>query len=167
MRSVQKARAAVVLVAVLLMVYPISLTIGAMSSGSVKRSIIIEARQFEFNPSRVEVKVGDTVTFILQSNDSRHGFYIQELDIDQQVNVQAPSEVTVIINQTGTFAFLCNVPCGNYHPYMNGKLYVSPNVQHILSTYLLVILTSWLILRAEQEWERRGEIQPFNLVEEE
>ncbi|RMH13877.1 MAG: hypothetical protein D6698_13460 [Gammaproteobacteria bacterium] len=150
---------------VLLLVIPISLTLDAMNSRVQVRTITIEAKQFEFTPSRITAKLGDTITFILQSNDSRHGFYIQELGIDVEVNVQAPSEVAITLDKTGTFAFLCNVPCGSYHPYMNGKLYVSPNVQHIVLTYILVLLTSGLILSAEREWERRQSLEILDVVE--
>lgn len=154
------------LMSLLLISYPSFLTFSALENKAQDRTIFIQARQYEFTPSRIEARLGDTLTIILQSNDSRHGFFIDELDIDQQINVQAPVSVKVVLNQTGTFTFLCNVPCGSYHPYMNGKLYVDPNIQYIAFATVLSIVTIALIWRVEQGWESRGMMKMLEIVEE-
>ena len=84
----------------------------------------ISASTFEFQPERVGMYPEEHVTFRLTSDDVRHAFKIEELDIE----VEVPAGETVTAKLTGasegTYTFYCTVP-GHREQGMEGQLSVS------------------------------------------
>jgi heme/copper-type cytochrome/quinol oxidase subunit 2 len=92
-----------------------------------ERNFQIEARQFSYSPSELEVNRGDTVTIQLASKDVVHGLYIDGYDISIEADPGQTATLTFTANKSGSFRVRCNVTCGAMHPFMIGKLIVGGN----------------------------------------
>ena len=78
--------------AVVLVAFCAPLAFSARLSAQEVRKITITAKKYEFTPSRVELKAGETVELTLQSEDSKHGFASKDLKLDKpSVGVVAAS----------------------------------------------------------------------------
>lgn len=90
------------------------------------RVISINAERFAFNPSKITVKQGELVEFVLTSDDTDHGFRIPGTTIDVALPQAGKGEVRVrfVANEKGQFAFECSRPCGAGHNLMRGTVIV-------------------------------------------
>ena len=90
------------------------------------RVVSIAAERFTFNPSKITVKQGELVEFVLTSDDTNHGFRMPGTSIDVAIPQQGKGEARVrfIATQKGRFVFECSRPCGAGHNLMRGKLVV-------------------------------------------
>jgi cytochrome c oxidase subunit 2 len=90
------------------------------------RVISIAAERFTFNPSKVTVKQGEMIEFVLTSDDTDHGFRIPAAGIDVAIPPSGRGEARVrfVANQKGKFAYECSRPCGAGHNLMRGTLEV-------------------------------------------
>jgi cytochrome c oxidase subunit II len=88
--------------------------------------VSIAAERFTFSPSRVKVKQGSLVEFVLTSDDTDHGFRIPSANIEVAIPQQGRGDVRVrfIAREKGTFAFECSRPCGAGHNLMRGTIVV-------------------------------------------
>jgi cytochrome c oxidase subunit 2 len=88
--------------------------------------ISIVAERFTFSPSRIKVKQGALIEFVLTSDDTDHGFRIPSANIDVAIPQQGRGEVRVrfVARQKGTFSFECSRPCGAGHNLMRGTIMV-------------------------------------------
>ena len=84
----------------------------------------IEARQFTFNPSTIEVNKGDKVRLIVTSVDVPHGFAIEEYGINERLDVGKPKVIEFTADKEGAFTAFCSVFCGSGHSNMKGKIIV-------------------------------------------
>jgi heme/copper-type cytochrome/quinol oxidase subunit 2 len=91
-----------------------------------ERRVAIVAERFSYSPSRIKVKLGTTVEFVLSSEDTYHGFKIRELAIDVRIPAQGKGEkkVKVTFPKLGTYVFECSRPCGAGHNAMRGIIIV-------------------------------------------
>jgi heme/copper-type cytochrome/quinol oxidase subunit 2 len=89
-----------------------------------ERTFRIDARQFAYSPSSLQVNPGDKVTIQLVSNDVVHGLYVDDYGVSVEANPGQTATLTFIANKPGSFRFRCNVTCGAMHPFMIGKLAV-------------------------------------------
>ncbi len=96
----------------------------AWVSSPVSRTFNIDARQFAYSPSVLQVAPGDTITINLRSSDVVHGLYLDGYGLSMQAEPGQTSTLTFVANRTGTYHFRCNVTCGAMHPFMIGKLSV-------------------------------------------
>jgi heme/copper-type cytochrome/quinol oxidase subunit 2 len=87
----------------------------------------IEARQFAYSPSELNVNPGDVVTIQLVSTDVVHGLYIDGYDISVEADPGQSTTLTFTADKPGFFRVRCNVTCGAMHPFMIGKLNVGTN----------------------------------------
>ncbi len=98
---------------------------GVMVNGV--REFRILAPQWYFDPAVIRVSPGDTVRFIVTSDDIMHGFAINELGFNLALSpgievaheVVIPSEIT-----DGTYTMYCSIFCGIGHPYMKGTVVI-------------------------------------------
>lgn len=90
------------------------------------RKVSIVAERFTFNPSRINVKQGELIEFVIQSDDTDHGFKISSAGIDVAIPPIGKGEVRVqfIAAEKGTFPFECSRACGAGHDLMRGALVV-------------------------------------------
>ncbi|MCX6153440.1 MAG: hypothetical protein NT007_04690 [Candidatus Kapabacteria bacterium] len=113
------------------------------SAKPIRRDIVIKARQYSYEPNRMEVNVGDTLYIKLLALDVMHGFYLEGYDIDAEIpanlsnfKVRKPSdgfnwkdtnEIVIIVTRGGKFRYRCSHTCGTMHPFMQGEMIVHPN----------------------------------------
>jgi cytochrome c oxidase subunit II len=110
-------------------VFAAVLSTGAASDDSVKKPdkvISITAERFAFSPSKIRVKQGSVVEFVLTSDDTDHGFRIPGANIDVAIPQQGRGEVRVrfIAKEKGAYPFECSRACGAGHNLMRGTLIV-------------------------------------------
>jgi cytochrome c oxidase subunit 2 len=90
------------------------------------RVISIVAERFTFNPSRITVKQGELIEFVLTSDDTDHGFRIPGAGIDVAIPQSGKGEARVrfVARQKGQVTFECSRPCGAGHNLMRGTIVV-------------------------------------------
>ncbi len=118
------------------------------------RKIHIVARQYAYEPHRIEVAQGDEVHITLSSRDVVHGFYLEGYDIDAEVKAgrsgfglrhpsyedeyQPVEEIVFTADRAGKFRYRCSHTCGYLHPFMLGEMIVTPNRLFPLGAFLVV-----------------------------
>jgi cytochrome c oxidase subunit 2 len=86
--------------------------------------ISIQASKFQFAPDTVKVKLGQPITFVLTSIDRIHGFKMPEFGVRTDIVPDQETRVTITPDKAGSFAFFCDVFCGDGHEDMGGTLMV-------------------------------------------
>jgi cytochrome c oxidase subunit 2 len=99
---------------------------GAAQEPKPDRVITISAERFTFNPSRITLKQGQLVEFVLVSDDTDHGFKIPAAGIDVAIPPSGRGEARVrfVAKEKGRFVFECSRPCGAGHNLMRGYIEV-------------------------------------------
>ena len=92
-------------------------------SGEVKE-FRMTAKQFQFEPSTIEVSKGDKVRLIVTSADVPHGIAIPEYGINERLDPGKPKTIEFTADKEGTFTAFCSVFCGSGHSNMKGKIIV-------------------------------------------
>jgi cytochrome c oxidase subunit II len=107
------------------------------------RVIAMTAKDFEFDPAEIHLKVGEKVRLQVISADRTHGIHISAFPDGAQANtppglafifgedcwkLKKGEAVPVDIEATepGTYSFLCCKSCGAGHKRMTGRIYVAP-----------------------------------------
>ena len=75
-------------------------------------------------PNTVKAKVGQPLTFVLTSLDRIHGFKMPEFGIRTDIVPDQETRVTITPQKAGSFAFFCDIFCGDGHEDMGGTLVV-------------------------------------------
>lgn len=90
------------------------------------RVVSISAERFAFNPSKVTVKQGQLIEFVLTSDDTDHGFRIPGTTIDVAIPPSGAGEARVRFQarDKGKFVYECSRPCGAGHNIMRGEIVV-------------------------------------------
>ena len=116
---------------VLMRVLKVLLAVGLMFAQDAAerkpdRVISILAERFTYNPSKITVKQGQLVEFILESDDTDHGFKIPGAGIDVAIPPAGKGAVRVrfIAREKGTYNFECSRACGAGHHLMRGSVVV-------------------------------------------
>lgn len=99
----------------------------AAGHGAAPRVVKISAKRFEFTPSEVRIKQGETVVLELTSEDRVHGFNLPAFKIRKDIVPKEVTRVTLTPGEAGTFPFHCDVFCGDGHEEMTGALVVTPD----------------------------------------
>ncbi len=92
-----------------------------------RRSVValrIGAKKFEFHPDKVTAKLGQPIVLVLTSEDRLHGFKMPDLGIRADIVPGQETRVPLTPGKIGSFAFLCDVFCGDGHEDMEGVLVV-------------------------------------------
>jgi len=108
-----------------------ALLIGSAAGGAARllaaetpNEISVLAMKFNFTPETIKVKAGQPLTLVLTSMDRIHGFKMPEFGIRTDIIPDQETRVTITPQKTGTFAFFCDVFCGDGHEEMGGTLVV-------------------------------------------
>jgi len=91
---------------------------------AAKKTIFVTAKNWEFQPAEIRVKKGDSVVMNITSVDVDHGLMIPEFKVSAELKPGVTTTVSFTADKTGTFAFFCNVYCGQGHRDMRGTLIV-------------------------------------------
>ena len=96
------------------------------SAGSARRvvaeppkTVDIVAKRFEFTPSKVTLKKGETVTLRVKSEDVTHGLFVRPLKIDADISPGETKEITITPQTAGSFTAICDHFCGSGHGNMH------------------------------------------------
>jgi cytochrome c oxidase subunit II len=107
------------------------------------RVIAMTAKDFEFDPAEIHLKVGEKVRLQIISSDRTHGIHISAFPDGAKANTppglafifgedcwKLNKGVTVPVDieatEPGTYSFLCCKSCGTDHKRMTGRIYVEP-----------------------------------------
>lgn len=107
------------------------------------RIIAMTAKNFEFDPAVIHMKVGDKIRLQVISTDRTHGLHISAFPDGAKANtapglafifgedcwkLKKSESVPVDIEATepGTYSFLCCKLCGSGHKRMKGQIIVEP-----------------------------------------
>jgi cytochrome c oxidase subunit 2 len=102
----------------LLLLPVLVVTTRAGARGEEPRAIVITAKRFEFAPSTITLKKGETVKLLVTSEDVTHGFFLRPLKIDTDLTPGKTEELTVTPQSAGTFTAICHHFCGSGHGNM-------------------------------------------------
>ena len=129
------------------------------------RHIAVEASQFAFTPSVLQVKRGDVVTLDLEALDSIHGLALDGYAIDLRAEPGHRASATFRADREGKFVFRCSISCGTLHPFMVGELEVAPNLPlaRSLAATLIVLVGSVALWQVAPAAVRRQVDQPQRL----
>ena len=120
----------------------------AVQTSPVERNFQIKASQFEYSPAVMKVNPGDLVTIELSATDVVHGLSVDGYNLAVTADPGQTTRLTFIADRQGSYRFRCNVPCGNLHPFMIGKLQVGQNTllwrMMVLSGLALMAGAWWL-----------------------
>jgi len=116
-----------------------------------ERTFQIDARQYSYSPSELNVNAGDTVTIKLVSNDVVHGLYVDGYDVSVEADPGQAKTLTFVANKPGSFRFRCNVTCGAMHPFMIGRLTVGSNYWLYRSIGLAILAIVGVIVSVKQK----------------
>lgn len=96
----------------------LAMIVGAPARADEPRTIAITAKRFEFSPSTITLKKGETVRLVVKSEDVTHGLFLRPLKIDTDLVPGETQTLTVTPQSTGTFAAICHHFCGAQHGNM-------------------------------------------------
>jgi cytochrome c oxidase subunit II len=105
------------------------------------RVITVTAKDFEFDPSEIHLKVGEKIRLQVVSSDRTHGIHISAFPDGAKANtppglaftlgedcfkLKKGEAVPIDIEATepGTYSFLCCKSCGTGHKRMKGRIIV-------------------------------------------
>ena len=90
------------------------------------RQVTIHGHAWGFSPNVIRVAPGETVQFIVRSEDLRHGFSINELGLNLPLapGRDTRSPVVKVDLPEGIYPIHCSVFCGIGHPSMKARLVV-------------------------------------------
>ena len=121
-RHVCATRAAALAAAALLIAVPHD---GPAAQSPEPRVIEVLARRFAFEPSTIEVKVGERIRLVMVSADGVHGVEIKKFKVKKEIpRGKTPVTVDFTADTPGEFPILCSEYCGEGHEAMTGTLVV-------------------------------------------
>ena len=105
------------ILALLLLLAPF-VTARTADGAEESRTLAITAKRFEFVPSTITLKKGETVKLVVKSEDVTHGLFIRTLKIDTDLTPGETQQITVTPQTAGTFTAICHHFCGAGHGNM-------------------------------------------------
>jgi len=96
------------------------------TAGKPDKVVNISAERFTFSPSKIKLKQGTVVEFVVTSEDTDHGFRIPKANIDAAIPQQGKGELRIrfIAKEKGAYPFECSRACGAGHNLMRGTIIV-------------------------------------------
>jgi cytochrome c oxidase subunit 2 len=88
------------------------------------RIIEVTARRFAFEPSEIEVAVGEPVRLMVRSADGVHGLEIKKLKVRKEIPRGEVVTINFTAKEAGRFPIMCSEYCGDDHDNMRGMLVV-------------------------------------------
>jgi cytochrome c oxidase subunit II len=103
---------------------PLSAADNPNSVPNSMQTIQIHAKRYQFEPSIVTLKRGETVKLLLTSEDRTHGFMVKPLGVDTDIEPGKTTEITIRPEKAGTYTTICDHYCGLGHNGMKMKIVV-------------------------------------------
>ena len=99
--------------------------VGSTANAGPVKEISIDAYNWGFTESPINIKKGDRVRLRLTSSSGTHGIAIPGLGVATGAVSPGQEEVVeFVVGESGTFDYFCNVPCGQGHREMVGQIIV-------------------------------------------
>ena len=111
-------------VALFAVIAPVSLAQNEPSGGEGVREIAMTAKKYEFSPSEIRARPGETIRLVITALDRKHGFKLDAFGVDRQLPKGEAVTIEFTAIQAGTFPFKCSKFCGFGHGKMKGELVV-------------------------------------------
>ena len=92
--------------------------------GAPVRKVSITARKWSFEPEEIEAKQGEILVLTITAQDVKHGFAIDDIDLDVELPPLQPIEVKLYAEKQGVVSFSCSRFCGAGHFFMNGEIII-------------------------------------------
>lgn len=91
------------------------------------QTVEVTAERFAFQPSEIRTTAGTTLTIVLSSDDTTHGFRIKGEGVNVQIPKRGRGTVTATFTppRAGTYTFECSRICGAGHGFMRGTIVVA------------------------------------------
>ncbi len=93
------------------------------------REFTVYAQRWAFVPNGIEVELGDLVRIEVVGLDDGtgggHGFLMSDFNVNEFVRKDGSVVVEFLADKTGSFSFVCSIPCGRGHGGMSGTLTIS------------------------------------------
>jgi cytochrome c oxidase subunit 2 len=89
-----------------------------------RRDFTIVAKDFQFAPTRIEVRQDELVKLTVRSEDIAHSFTIDESRIAKRVPAGGSTTFEFQADRPGTFPFYCGLTSEPGHRMMRGELVV-------------------------------------------
>lgn len=83
------------------------------------------AKKWDFEPSEINVNLGDEIILHIKSIDVSHGISIPDFNINENLEPGQNIDIRFTANKVGEFRFYCNVFCGSGHGHMEGAIIVT------------------------------------------
>ena len=84
----------------------------------------LTVKQWEFTPSTIRVRLGDTVRITATSQDVTHSFNLPEFGVNEKIEPNKQTTFQFVASKKGTYHFFCSIPCGSGHSTMEGTIIV-------------------------------------------
>lgn len=92
---------------------------GVYQTGDHEYEVVMTLEVFNFNPGKIEIPAGSTVTFIMTSKDVVHGFQVVDTNLNAMVMPGHIQRATQKFSKPGEYLVLCNEYCGTGHQHMS------------------------------------------------
>jgi heme/copper-type cytochrome/quinol oxidase subunit 2 len=89
-----------------------------------RREFTIVAKDFQYSPTRIEVRQDDLVKLTVRSDDIAHSFTIDEYRISKRVPAGGSTTFEFQVDRPGTCPFYCALTGEPGHKMMHGELVV-------------------------------------------
>jgi len=107
------------------LLYSITLTISLPTYADQPKQVQINAKEFSFSPSSIEVKTGQELQITLSNHGAlAHNITFKSQDIaTKTIQTDDKTTTTVSFSKPGRYEFICSVP-GHANAGMKGKVIV-------------------------------------------
>ncbi|HTQ76315.1 MAG TPA: cupredoxin domain-containing protein [Burkholderiales bacterium] len=102
----------------------IALAAGARAFAQQK-VVRITAKKFEFVPNDIELRKGEPVVLEFTSADVVMGFSLPDFKLRTDIVPGAFTRLSFTPDRVGTFEFVCDHFCGDFHEDMSGTIRVT------------------------------------------
>jgi cytochrome c oxidase subunit 2 len=89
-----------------------------------EKVIRVTAKKFEFTPSDIELKKGEPVVLEFTSADVVMGFSLPDFKLRTDIVPGGFTRLSLTPDRVGTFEFVCDHFCGDFHEDMSGRIRV-------------------------------------------
>ncbi len=90
-----------------------------------ERVINVRAKKFEFTPNDIELRKGEPVVLEFTSADVLMGFSLPDFKLRTDIPPGVATRLRFAPDRVGTFEFVCDNFCGEFHEDMAGRIRVT------------------------------------------
>ncbi len=93
--------------------------------GGAEIKVNVGIKDFIFELEQDSFRLGDTIIFVLEGIEGRHGFAITGTGINEPISTGETKMISWTPEQAGTYTIRCSIMCGSGHSTMNTTLSVN------------------------------------------